>query len=101
MIDRWRSRLSPTVRGGLIYFGFLSGNAFWMPFLSVYYAQRGLSGGQIGLLSALGPLMSLLTAPVLVSFADRRGLQVTLLRVNMVLSGLVFLIFPLTDSFAT
>ncbi len=101
MVEKWRSRLSPTARGGLIYLGFLSGNAFFLPFLSVYYAQRGLSGSQIGLLSALGPLMSLIAAPVLVSFADRHGWQVGLLRLNMIFSGIIFLFYPVTNSFAT
>jgi PPP family 3-phenylpropionic acid transporter len=101
MIDKWRARLSPTARGGLIYSVFLSGNAFFLPFLSVYYAERGLSGSEIGLLGALGPLMSLFIAPVLVSFADRHGWQVALLRLNLVCSGIVFLLFPLTGSFAT
>jgi PPP family 3-phenylpropionic acid transporter len=79
----------------------MSGNAFFLPFLSVYYAQRGLSGSEIGLLSALGPLMSLFAAPVLISFADRHGWQVALLRLSMIGSGIIFLLYPLTGSFAT
>jgi hypothetical protein len=44
-----------------------------MPFINIRFARLGLSGGQIGLLSALLPLMTLSAAPALAALADRRG----------------------------
>ncbi|MBK6433511.1 MFS transporter [Candidatus Amarolinea dominans] len=41
-----------------------------MPFLALYYAQNGMSASQIGLLSGLLPLVTLVSAPLWGGLAD-------------------------------
>jgi MFS family permease len=72
--------LSPISRGALYYLGFWGGVGVFMPFINVYFADLGLNGRQIGLLTALSPLMALVYAPPLSALADRRGWRVRLLR---------------------
>ena len=44
--------------------------ACFYPFLVIYYRQQGLSGAEIGLLSGLTPLLTLLGAPLWTNLAD-------------------------------
>lgn len=52
------------------YFIYYAGLASLSPFLALYYESRGLSGSQIGLLSAISPLVGLVAAPFWAGFAD-------------------------------
>jgi len=56
----WGRRISPTGRGSLFYLGISSASAIFLPFITVFYADRGLSGREIGLLTAVGPVIALL-----------------------------------------
>src|SRR5258708_32698530 len=51
----------------LLYFG---ANACFLPYLILYYQNLGFSGAQIGLLSAISPLISLVGAPFWTGIAD-------------------------------
>ena len=51
----------------LLYFG---ANACFLPYLILYYQGLGFSGAQIGLLSAVSPLISLVGAPFWTGIAD-------------------------------
>jgi PPP family 3-phenylpropionic acid transporter len=95
-----RPRLRPATGGALFYLSFYAANAVYIPFLSVFYAERGLSGREIGLLFAIGPLVALLLAPALTSLADRRGWQLGLLRLGLAGTAGGLLLLPLTPSFA-
>lgn len=99
MFARWRARLSPAARGGLFYFGYYGAAATYMPFLSVFFARRGLSGQEIGVLAAVGPLMALLAAPALSALADRRGWRLQMLSAAMAGSALSLLALLVPDSF--
>jgi PPP family 3-phenylpropionic acid transporter len=52
------------------YFFYYSALASLMPFLAIYYQGLGLSGSQIGLLSAIPPLVMLIAAPLWGGLAD-------------------------------
>jgi len=52
------------------YFIYYAGLASLSPFLAVYYESRGLSGSQIGLLTAISPLVGLVAAPLWSALAD-------------------------------
>jgi MFS transporter, PPP family, 3-phenylpropionic acid transporter len=54
----------------LFYFCFYAAGAALMPFLPLFYAQQGISGSRIGLLTGLPPLISLLSAPLWGGVAD-------------------------------
>ncbi len=85
--------MRPTTQGALYYFGFFGAAAVYGPFLSVFFARRGFSGQEIGLLAAIGPLMAVLIGPVLLAFADRRGGRVRLLSLG--LAGIAVALFAL------
>lgn len=61
-----RRLLAPKV----FYFCFYAAGAALMPFLPLFYAEQGISGSRIGLLTGLPPLISLLSAPLWGGFAD-------------------------------
>lgn len=96
----WTTRLGPTAQGALFYLSFYGAVAAYLPFLSVFYAQQGLSGSEIGWLAALGPLVGLLGAPALAALADRRGWQVRMLGAGLAGMALCLLALPLVRSFA-
>lgn len=52
------------------YFFYIAGLASLNPFLGLYYRQRGLTGTEIGILSAIPPLVSLVAAPLWSGIAD-------------------------------
>ncbi len=57
----------------LLYFFYYAAMASLLPFLVLYYAQLGLSGQQIGVLSALLPVMTLLSVPLWSAASDTTG----------------------------
>ena len=94
------SRISPTARGSLFYLGISSASATFFPFITVFYADRGLSGREIGLLTAIGPVVALLAAPLLVALADRRGWQMQMMIAGLAGVALTTLLLPLAQPFA-
>jgi MFS transporter, PPP family, 3-phenylpropionic acid transporter len=99
MLSRGRLRLGPATPGALFYFSFFGASATYAPFLSVFFAHRGLSGSEIGLLAAIGPLMTILVAPWLSALADRHNRRVVLLCVALAGTALSLLAVPLSTSF--
>jgi PPP family 3-phenylpropionic acid transporter len=69
-----------------------------MPFINIHFALLGLSGAQIGLLSALTPLMALSAAPALAALADRQGTRTRILALTLagMALAMVLLNFPTT-----
>jgi len=95
---RSKRTLSPSTRGSLFYLAFWGAGGVYMPFINIRFARLGLSGGQIGLLSALLPLMTLTVAPALAALADRRGIRTRILALTLagMALALVLLNFPTT-----
>jgi MFS family permease len=83
---------SPVWSGSRFYFTFFGALAVWLPFLAVYFHRQGLSGPQIGLLSALQPAAGFLLAAPLTSLADRRGWHLPMLSVCSAGLGLSMLL---------
>lgn len=52
------------------YFFFYAAGAALVPYLVLHYRQMGLSGGQIGLLAGISPLITLISAPLWGALAD-------------------------------
>lgn len=61
------------LRPKLLYFLYYAAMASLLPFLVLYYAQLGFTGRQIGVLSALLPVMTLLGVPLWSAAADASG----------------------------
>jgi MFS transporter, PPP family, 3-phenylpropionic acid transporter len=88
--------LTPGTRASLFYLAFYFAMASYLPFINVYFHSLGLSGWQIGVLSALLPTMSFLIVPPLAILADRRRWRVRLLCAGVLgtTASLVLLMFP-------
>ena len=63
----------PIFRSKIIYFLFNAGLACLVPFMSLYYRERGMTGIQIGMLSGIIPLTTWLSAPLWGGLADARA----------------------------
>jgi MFS family permease len=57
----------------LVYFLWLGGSGFLWPFLNLFYVRLGLSGVQVGWISALASLVGLVSAPLWSSAAHKRS----------------------------
>jgi len=79
-----------------LYFGAIS---ILFPFLALFYQNQGLTGGQIGLLAAISPIISFFGAPLWTSAADasHRHKLVAMLSITGVV--IVTFIFPGIASF--
>jgi MFS family permease len=82
----------------LFYLLFFAANAFFLPYIVLYYQSLGFTGTQIGILAAISPLVSLVAAPFWTGLADvsrrhKMVMGITLLAVI----GLAFL-FPVTKT---
>lgn len=76
-----------------LYLGYYMALGALMPYLNLYYERRGLSGVQIGLLSAVVLLTSSATAIGWSGLADRLRLHRSMLTINLLLaSACVFLL---------
>ena len=77
------------LRAKLLYFLYYAAMASLLPFLVLFYAQLELTGRQIGVLSALLPVMTLLGVPLWSAAADAFGRyrEIILLSVGAALLG--------------
>lgn len=72
-----------------------------LPLLTYYLQYKGLTGSQIGILTALGPVIILLVQPLWGMAADRYQIHKGLLSGAAVLMAISALLFPLSNSFWT
>ncbi len=79
----------------LFYFVFFGAMASLGPYLASYYQENGLSGGQIGFLTALPALMTLVCAPVWTGLADvtRRHKLILLTALTGLLGSIVAILW--------
>ena len=69
--------MSAPVRLGLLYAALFLGTGASQPYLPVWFARQGLSGGEIGLILALPLVARIVTAPLLAVWADSFRLRRT------------------------
>ncbi len=81
------------------YFMFFAALAALMPFLVLYYQELGFSGAQIGLLSALSPLISLVGAPLWTGLADATHRHRLVLSLAILSALLLALVLPWLRAF--
>ncbi len=82
------------------YFLFYGAAAALIPFLVIYYEQLGFSGRQIGLLAAIIPLVSLVSAPLWGAAADATKQHKRLLMLAIAGTLAAVFIFSRTSAFA-
>lgn len=81
-----------------LYFLYYGSSASWFPFFNIYLQQLGLSGLQIGALSALRPAVSVIGQPLWGGIADLWGRRKTLI-LSTLLAALATLGFVWTGRF--
>lgn len=79
--------LSPYWRGSLYYTLFWGLVAIFAPFVNLHWQEIGVTNQQLGYLSAFGPLMALLLAPIISRLADLRSAHRELLALSLFGSG--------------
>lgn len=84
------------VRSYAFYFLYYAGAAALIPFLAIHYKSLGFSGGQIGMLSAVIPLVSLFSGPLWGWLADasRRHQQALILAMMGAIGFAILLAIP-------
>ena len=95
-----RLALHPATRGSAFYGVHFVSLGIVAPFINVHFLQIGLSGRQVGLIAASMPLMRLLAAPLIASYADRVNRRVATLAISCLLSVLFFMSLRFADRFA-
>lgn len=97
-LTRWHK---PGWRGAPYYFTFWAAMGIALPFLNNYFHRMGLSGFQIGILSAISPLMTLMGGPTISYVADRRQWQKRILFWSLVGLSVGFLLLRHPQTFAS
>lgn len=80
-----------------MYFGALS---FLMPFLALYYQSAGYSGSQIGLLTGIAPLITLVGGPFWTGVADSTRRHKTIITAAIATAIGLALLVPHVNNFA-
>jgi PPP family 3-phenylpropionic acid transporter len=81
------------------YFTFYAGIACWAPYIVLYYQLLGLSGAQIGILTAIMPLGMVFLAPVWGSLADTWSIHRLILRTVLLITAVVALSLTTVSGF--
>jgi PPP family 3-phenylpropionic acid transporter len=84
----------------LFYVSFYAAASALMPFAAVYYQSLGFSGGQIGLLTGLAPLVTLVGAPFWTGLADATHRHRWVLTGTLLGAASLALLVPSLHSFA-
>ena len=82
------------------YFLFFSAFASLLPFFVLFYQGLGFSGTQIGLLTGVPPLITLIGAPFGTSLADSTGRHKLIMGLGLTAAIVVVLLLPSFTSFA-
>lgn len=100
---RQRYRLDQTELGliaaRLFYFSFFTALAPLVSFFNIYLEAQGLSGTQIGWISSLAPLVTLIANPIWGSIADRWQIHRQVLMLCTILTGVVAMLFVTASQF--
>src|SRR5687767_3292223 len=84
----------------LFYFFFFAAASGLFPFTALYYQSIGLSGPQIGLLTGLAPLITLIGAPLWTGIADASHRHKLVMSFTILVAIVCALIIPALRNFA-
>lgn len=82
-------RATPALWMWAAYFAFYAGIACWAPYIPLYYQDIGLSGAEIGILTAIPPLGMAFLAPVWGYAADARSAHRLILQIALLSTAVV------------
>ena len=91
-LDLWKIRL--------YYFLWVGGAGFLLPFINLFFTDRGLSGTEIGLLGTLGSVAALIAAPVWGRVSDAATRPRRLVQFGLLESALAMLVLSQQTIFA-
>lgn len=100
-ISLWiHNKLSPYLRGSL-YFAVLSAAmSVFVSYINVAYIERGITGVQIGTLTAVGSVISVVTSPLLTNLSDRKNWHVLYIFLSNFLFGFSIIMINFSPTFA-
>jgi MFS family permease len=84
----------------IYYFLYYAAVSFLFPYLALFYQGQGLTGGQIGLLTAISPLISFFGAPLWTGTADATHRHKVVAMIAILCTTATALILPGIASFA-
>jgi PPP family 3-phenylpropionic acid transporter len=82
------------------YVVFFAAQAAFLPFIVLYYQELGFDGAQIGLLTGIIPLITLVAVPLWTRLADATGKHRLIMSFAMSIGVVGFVIFPMVRAFA-
>jgi PPP family 3-phenylpropionic acid transporter len=83
----------------LYFFSYYGFGALY-PLITQYYKSINLTGTQIGMISAITPVVSIVTQPLWGMICDRYQIRKPVLILTLVVSALVSLLFPAVSTYA-
>lgn len=83
----------------LFYLTYIGGSAFITPFFTLFYQRQGLSGAEIGTLSTLGSLCTMLSAPIWARLASSVIKTKHAIQIGAVFSGISLLLLSQQEQF--
>jgi MFS transporter, PPP family, 3-phenylpropionic acid transporter len=90
---------NPTWISGALYFGYYMALGSYMPYITLYYERMGLSGVQIGVLSALPVLVGASTVLIWGTIADARHWHNRILHLTILLAAASILMLSTGSTF--
>ncbi len=82
------------------YFVYFAALASLMPYFVLFYQRLGFNGAQIGLLTGIPPLITLVASPFWTGLADARRWHKIVMGLGILVSALVVLLLPSLTGFA-
>ena len=82
------------------YFLYFAAFASLMPFFVLFYQERGFNGAEIGVLTGVPPLITLLAAPFWTGLADAKRWHKWVMSLGIAIAVLVIFLLPSFTSFA-
>lgn len=93
--------LSLSTRLALFYWASFTIYGISMPYLNVWFKHRGLSISEIAVVSAVAPLVRMLSGPVVTFFADRWNAHARLLAVASWMGLLAWIVLSTASTFSS
>jgi MFS family permease len=81
------------------YFLLFAAVAFSSPFIVLYYQGLGFTGTQIGLLTGIVPLITIVSAPLWTGLADATHQHRLLMSLAILFGVIALVVFPLLNAF--
>src|SRR4030042_5870264 len=79
----------------IFYMLYFAAVAFYMPFIVLYFQGLGFNGAQIGLLTGIAPLITLVGAPLGTGLADKKNRHKLIMSLTILAAILLAIIFPM------